>query len=85
MGVQVPRGDAELLDLLRIAGPLSTSELAYAMEVTLTAVRQRLPRLLSQKAIQRRVTRHGRGRPRHLYSLTEVDLRRTGSTFTTWR
>ena len=49
MSRQIPTSDAQLLDLLRIAGPLSVSELAHAMEVTATAVRQRLPRLLGQK------------------------------------
>ena len=81
MSRQVPTSDAQLLDLLRIAGPLSVSELTHAMEVTATAVRQRLARILGQKAIQREATRHGRGRPRDLYSLTEEGLRRTDSNF----
>jgi predicted ArsR family transcriptional regulator len=82
MSLEVPTSDAELLALLRIAGPLSVRELADAMEVTATAVRQRLVRLLGEKAIQREVVRHGRGRPRHRYSLTEESLRRTDSPFT---
>jgi predicted ArsR family transcriptional regulator len=81
MSLQAPTSDAELLDLLRIAGPLSVSELAHAMEVTATAVRQRLVRLLDQKALQRETIRHGRGRPRDLYSLTEMGLQRTDSNF----
>jgi predicted ArsR family transcriptional regulator len=52
------------------------------MEVTATAVRQRVVRLLKQKAIQREATRHGRGRPRHRYWLTENGLRRTDSNLT---
>ena len=71
-----------LLALLRIGGPLSVSEFVDAMEVTATAVRQRLVRLLAQKSIQREVTWHGVGRPRHRYSLTEKGLGLTGSTFT---
>jgi DeoR family transcriptional regulator, suf operon transcriptional repressor len=82
MSTQVPTSDAGLLDLLRISGPLGVSELADAMEVTPTAVRQRLVRLLSQDAIQREATRHGRGRPRHRYWLTEKGVRLTGSNFT---
>jgi predicted ArsR family transcriptional regulator len=82
MSTQVPTSDAGLLDLLRITGPLSVSELSDAMEVTATAVRQRLVRLLGQNAIQREATRHGRGRPRHRYWLTEKGLRLTGSNFT---
>lgn len=82
MSTQTPTSDAGLLDLLRITGPLSVSELSDAMEVTATAVRQRLVRLLGQNAIQREATRHGRGRPRHRYWLTEKGLRLTGSNFT---
>jgi DeoR family transcriptional regulator, suf operon transcriptional repressor len=82
MSIAAPTSDAGLLDLLRIAGPLGVSELADAMEVTPTAVRQRLVRLLSQNAIQREATRHGRGRPKHRYWLTERGLSLTGSNFT---
>ncbi len=82
MSVQVPTSDSGLLDLLRITGPLSVTELADAMEVTATAVRQRLTRLMSQNAIQREAIRHGRGRPRHRYWLTEKGVSLTGSNFT---
>jgi DeoR family transcriptional regulator, suf operon transcriptional repressor len=82
MSTQVPTSDAGLLDLLRIAGALSVSELADAMEVTPTAVRQRIVRLLAQNSIQREAIRHGRGRPRHRYWLTEKGLSLTGSNFT---
>ena len=82
MSIQAPTSDAQLLDLLRVAGPLSILELAHAMEVTATAVRQRVVRLLRQKAIQRKVSRYGRGRPRHLYELTEKGLRQIDSPFT---
>lgn len=82
MSMQAPTSDAELLTLLRVAGQLSILELAHAMEVTATAVRRHLPRLLGQKVIQRESIRHGRGRPRDLYSLTEEGLRRTDSPFT---
>ena len=82
MSRQVPTSDAQLLALLRITGPLSVRELAHAMEVTATAVKQRLVRLLGQNAIQREATRHGRGRPKDLYWLTEKGQERTGSPFT---
>jgi predicted ArsR family transcriptional regulator len=70
------------MDLLRITGPLGVAELSDAMEVTPTAVRQRLTRLMSQESIQREATRRGRGRPKHRYWLTEKGLRQTGSNFT---
>jgi DeoR family transcriptional regulator, suf operon transcriptional repressor len=82
MSIETPNSDADLLDLLRIAGPLGVPELANAMEVTATAVRQRLTRLRAQAIIQREAIRAGRGRPKHRYSLTEKGLRLTGSNFT---
>jgi DeoR family transcriptional regulator, suf operon transcriptional repressor len=82
MSVETPNSDADLLDLIRIAGPLSVTELADAMEVTATAVRQRLTRLMSQSMIEREAIRAGRGRPKHRYSLTDKGLRHTGSNFT---
>jgi predicted ArsR family transcriptional regulator len=53
MSIQSPSTDPEFLDLLRTTGPLSVAELADAMEVTPTAVRQRLTRLMSREIIQR--------------------------------
>jgi DeoR family transcriptional regulator, suf operon transcriptional repressor len=82
MSVETPNSDADLLDLIRIAGPLSVTELADAMEVTATAVRQRLTRLMAQAMIHREAIRAGRGRPKHRYSLTDKGLRDTGSNFT---
>jgi predicted ArsR family transcriptional regulator len=82
MSVVAPHSDGDLLDLLRVAGPLSISELSDAMEVTATAVRQRLTRLMNNSLIQREAVRAGRGRPRHRYWLTEKGLRQTGSNFT---
>jgi predicted ArsR family transcriptional regulator len=70
-----------VLDLLRISGSLGVPELADAMEVTPTAVRQRLTRLMGKEMIQREAVRRGRGRPRHSYSLTEKGMRQTGSNF----
>ncbi len=81
MSISAPKSDGDLLDLLRITGPLGVSELADAMEVTPTAVRQRLTRLLAGEAIQREPIRNGRGRPKHRYWLTDKGIRRTGSNF----
>jgi predicted ArsR family transcriptional regulator len=82
MSIETPNSDSDVLDLLRIAGPLSVSQLADAMEVTATAVRQRLARLTSKTLIQREPVRAGRGRPKHQYSLTDKGMRLTGSNFT---
>jgi DeoR family transcriptional regulator, suf operon transcriptional repressor len=82
MSIESPTSDSDFLDLLRAIGPLSVSELAQAMEVTPTAVRQRLTRMMSQGVIQRDALRKGRGRPLHRYALTDKGLRLTGSNFT---
>jgi predicted ArsR family transcriptional regulator len=73
--------DVALLDLLRKNGPLSVAQLMAAMEVTATAVRQRLTRLLSQGDIEREAQRISRGRPMHRYQLTEKGRRRAGANF----
>jgi DeoR family transcriptional regulator, suf operon transcriptional repressor len=90
MSIESPNSDADLLDLLRITGPLRVTEMAHAMEVTPTAIRQRLVRLMAQGIIDREAVRMGRGRPRHNYRLTEKGVRMTGSNFsdlamTLWR
>ncbi len=81
MSTQAPTSDAGLINLLRVAGALGVADLADAMEVTPTAVRQRLTRLLRQNTIQRETTRHGRGRPKHRYWLTEKGMLLTNSNF----
>ena len=82
MSIETPNSDSDLLDLLRIAGPLSVTQLADAMEVTATAIRQRLTRLTYKTLIQREAVRAGRGRPKHRYWLTEKGMLSTGSNFT---
>ncbi len=73
--------DTQLLELLRRRGPMSVSELANATEVTATAVRQRLIRLMGQGLILREATRAGRGRPSHRYSLSEKARRQAGTNY----
>ena len=82
MSIESPNSDSDFLDLLRAIGPLSVAELAAAMEVTPTAVRQRLTRMMNQGILQREAQRNGRGRPLHRYTLTDKGLRLTGSNFT---
>jgi predicted ArsR family transcriptional regulator len=73
--------DEKLVELLRSNGPLSVLEMAEATEVTSTAVRQRLTRLMQQSLVQREAMPKGRGRPSHRYSLTEKARRQAGSNF----
>jgi len=60
---------------------MGVGELSRETAVTPTAVRQRLTRLLAHGLIERDLVRHGRGRPRHRYRLTQKGLRQTGSNF----
>jgi predicted ArsR family transcriptional regulator len=82
MSAVAPTSDADLLDLLRSNGSLGVPEMAHAIEVTPTAIRQRLTRLMAQGLIQREAIRSGRGRPRHRYQLTQKGYRLAGTNFT---
>ena len=73
--------DIGILDLLRKAGPLGVAEMSQATQVTPTAVRQRLVRLMAQGLIDRELARAARGRPGHRYALTEKGRRQTGANF----
>lgn len=81
MSVTEPKSDNDLMDLLKIAGTMGVKDLANAMEVTPTAIRQRLIRLQSKGMIQREAIRKGRGRPKHRYWLTEKGVQATESNF----
>ena len=81
MSTETTTSDAGVLDILRKSGPASVAQLATAMDVTATAVRQRLTRLLAQGDIERTTERTSRGRPVHRYGLTEKGRRRAGANF----
>jgi DeoR family transcriptional regulator, suf operon transcriptional repressor len=81
MSTAVVNSDADMLELLRVSGPLDVVDMAAAIEVTPTAVRQRLGRMLAQGLIERESVRIGRGRPKHRYRLTDKGLELTGSNF----
>jgi predicted ArsR family transcriptional regulator len=77
--------DAKVLDLLDRAGPLSVAQLIEETSVTATAVRQRLSRLMAAGLVKRELARTsegaGRGRPGHVYAVTEKARRNSGSNF----
>ncbi len=60
-----------LLLALRRAGPLSPDGLAAQFRMSRTAVLQQLRALAAQGLVERRSLRHGVGRPRHLYDVTD--------------
>jgi predicted ArsR family transcriptional regulator len=73
--------DEPMVDLLRQHGPTSIAQLAESLEVTATAVRQRLGRLMAAGLVARETVRHGRGRPVHVYQLTPKAMAQQGSNF----
>lgn len=73
--------DTGFLALMRRNGPMSVADLGQATEVTATAVRQRLSRLMAEGLIERETYRSGRGRPSHRYSLSEKARQQVGTNF----
>jgi predicted ArsR family transcriptional regulator len=78
---EIVPSDIAILDILRQRDTANVVELSKLMQVTSTAVRQRLTRLMAQGYIDRVVVRAGRGRPSHRYILTKEGRRKTGSNF----
>ena len=74
--------DRILLDLIRRHGPLSVADLARELEVTATAVRNRLTRLIESGMVVRKVEQVGRGRPRHLYEASPEARKTLGQNYT---
>jgi len=70
-----------VIDLLRVEGAMSVADLAPALRITATAVRQRLDRLLRNGLIERQTLAGRRGRPSHAYSLTAQGRRVGGDNF----
>jgi DeoR family suf operon transcriptional repressor len=73
--------DTAVLNHLRRNELLTVSQLAQRMEVTATAVRQRLNRLMAQGLVERQSSPSGRGRPSHRYTLTDKGRRHSGGNF----
>jgi len=75
------QGDRAVLDLLRQRESVSASQLAKELAVTDTAARQRLNRLMQRGLLERKIFRHGRGRPSHQYQLTPQGQQTAGDNF----
>ncbi|MEQ1825169.1 MAG: winged helix-turn-helix transcriptional regulator [Pirellula sp.] len=73
--------DQLVLDLLRREEGLSVTDLMERLEVTATAIRQRLDRLEESGFIERRKQSVGRGRPSYNYFLTDLGWRQAGVTY----
>jgi predicted ArsR family transcriptional regulator len=75
------RSDKPLLDLIRRRGPLTVAEMAEALGVTATAVRNRLRRLIDAGMVERSAEKVGRGRPRHAYRASVEAHRKLGQNY----
>jgi predicted ArsR family transcriptional regulator len=73
--------DQAVLDLLRQQQGLTVHELIERLEVTATAVRQRLDRLEHNGVIERRKEGSGRGRPQFRYFLTPLGMRYASASY----
>ena len=73
--------DTEVIDLLRLRSALGVGDLADALGVTATAVRQRLDRLMKAGIVERSPVSQPRGRPSHAYALTEQGRKLGGDNF----
>ena len=73
--------DAELLNLLADFGPLAISEVVTHLEVTRTAVHERLLRLMAEGLVDRCVLRGGRGRPSYRYTVSHKARKLAGNNF----
>ncbi len=73
--------DQVVLDLLRQSQGLTVHELTDHLEVTATAVRQRLERLVQVDLIERRKESVGRGRPQFRYFVTPLGMRYAAASY----
>ena len=74
--------DRECLDRLRRNDGASVQDLCEEFGLTPTAIRQRLSRILELGLVRREALRlEGRGRPRHIYHVTERGLKELGNNY----
>ena len=81
MRVTIDKNDQKFLEQLhRLCGG-TIQEICDDVGVTATAVRQRLTRLEGQGLVAREVVRAGRGRPHHVYRVSDAGLRHLGENY----
>ncbi len=81
MRVTIDKNDQKFLEQLhRLCGG-TIQEICDDVGVTATAVRQRLTRLEGQGLVTREVVRAGRGRPHHVYRVSDAGLRHLGENY----
>lgn len=73
--------DRPLMDLIRRNGPISVEDLAERMEVTPTAIRVRLNRLVESGLVERVQESVGRGRPKYFYQASTLAQKKLGQNY----
>jgi len=73
--------DRSLLDLIRRHGPLTVAQMADRLEVTPTAVRNRLTRLVGSGMVERATEPGGRGRPKYAYQASVAAQKLLGQNY----
>ncbi len=81
MKAVVESSDRQFLERLHQLGGGTIQEICADLGVTATAVRQRLVRLQGLKMIARELVRAGRGRPHHVYRVTQAALCELGDNY----
>lgn len=76
---QIQVSDRAILDLMRSGSSVTVGWLSKRLQVTDTAIRQRLTRLMDRGQVVRSSQREGRGRPKHLYRITDLGVRQCGA------
>lgn len=81
MRTSLDDGDRLVLQRLQQSGGTTIPELCEELQVTATAVRQRLTRLQDFGMIDRATVRSGRGRPHHAYVITDAGRHELGDNY----
>lgn len=81
MKTAIQSRDREFMETLRSVGPATVQQLCEQMDVTATAVRQRLTRLEAVGMVSKITEKSGRGRPSHSYKVTESGQRQLGDNY----
>lgn len=81
MKAPLDHSDNDFLSELHRLGQGTIQEIGQEIGVTATAIRQRLTRLQAQGLVERDLVRVGRGRPHHVYRVTEKGVRHLGDNY----
>lgn len=81
MQAALEQADHDFLVSLQRVQPATVQRLCEELQVTPTAIRQRLVRVQAMGLVDREIIRHGRGRPLHGYCLTDRGVRQLGDDY----